>query len=87
MTLLHILRNLAVLVILTVGWLSLSPRAVAAQSTCGRTGAYCTSQNPCCSYLCCNGYHVCRSILSNACTTNKDCCNNTCVHGRCFEGI
>jgi hypothetical protein len=41
MSLLRILRNLAVLVILTVAVLSLNPRPVAAQSSCKPLGSSC----------------------------------------------
>lgn len=68
MTLLRILRNLAVLVILTVGWLSVSPRAVAAQSTCVRYPRYCSLKVHCCYPFCCNRYtHMCSFCLNGHC--------------------
>jgi len=59
MTLLRILRNLAVLVILTVAALSLNPRPVAAQSTCRPLGAGCTSSSQCCSGSFCGWRRTC----------------------------
>jgi hypothetical protein len=85
MTLLRILRNLAVLVILTVGWLSLSPRAVAALSTCHHVGALCTSNAQCCFFSTCDRHHICCSLFHGAyCTSPAQCCSNTCIKGRCY---
>jgi hypothetical protein len=61
MTFLGILRNLAVLVILTVGWLSLSPHAVAAKITCRPPGSYCTYPWQCC-FRECSSQHMCLKV-------------------------
>ena len=52
MSLLRTLRNLAVLTILTVGFLSLPPRTVAAQTSCLPARAVCKSPAQCCSHVC-----------------------------------
>ena len=89
MSLLRILRNLAVLAILTVGFLSLSPRPMAAQSTCRLLGAFCTTpgfRNAQCGSGLCGPYHRCCSKvwLWSACSTSAECCNGgLCIFGRC----
>ena len=60
MTLLRMLRNVAVLVILTVAALSLSPRPVAAQSSCRPLGALCSPNLPkCCPLSLCGPHRTC----------------------------
>lgn len=82
MSLLRILRNLAVLVILTVGILSLTPRTVAAQSSCRPLGTVCTSSRQCCNSYCGSGR--CCLFLHNAiCKSNAQCCGLSCISGRC----
>jgi hypothetical protein len=89
MSLLRVLRNLGVLVILTVGGASLVPRPMAAQSTCEPLGSYCKISGfgrECCT-LVCGPYHNCCNTawgLHAACTTNADCCSLTCRGGRCY---
>jgi hypothetical protein len=76
MTLLRILRNLAVLVILAVGWLSLSPRPVAAQS-CQPLGTYCNSSLKCCPGSLCGGRRCCnKPYYSQRCGRGDVCCWN-----------
>ena len=93
MTLLRILRNLAVLVILTVAVLSLNPRPVAAQSSCTPLGAFCTGwirDAKCCSGLCGRWHRCCNKPLNGmACTRSDICCQGVCFifpgksYGRC----
>lgn len=84
MSLLHIFRNLAVLAILTVAGLSLSPRAVAAQSVCQPIGGSCTSNAQCCSTYCGTHHNCCVPLHGRACTKNADCCSFLCEFGRCL---
>jgi hypothetical protein len=86
MSLLRILRNLAVLVILTVSGLSLVPRAMTVQPPCRPPGAVCQSQAQCCPYLACSQTtHRCCIWYRQACTSNSQCCGNDCnsVYHRC----
>ena len=88
MSLLRVLRNLGVLVILTVGGASLVPRPMAAQSTCTPRGDYCshpgiTSQ--CCSRYCGPHNYCCFAFEHEGCTNNRDCCSGICLAGgRCY---
>jgi hypothetical protein len=91
MPLLRILRNLAVLVILTVGSISLSSRPVAAQS-CRPLGAFCNSYtSKCCpGSLCGPRFRCCNKPLNGmACTRSDVCCQGVCYiypgqsYGRC----
>ena len=85
MSLLRILRNLAVLVILTVGFLSLSPRPIAAQSTCGQLGAVCTTAAQCCVHYCSpRTLRCCIPLHNRACTNWTQCCSGMCSGGRCL---
>jgi len=83
MSLLRVLRNLALLVILTVAGLSLSPRPVAAQS-CRPLGTACTRSAQCCSRLC-GWHHSCCSepFRNQYCTSWKQCCSALCLNNRC----
>lgn len=83
MTLLRILRTLAVLVILTVGWLSLSPRAVAT-GVCQPVGGSCTSRAQCCFPYCGPHHNCCVPFHNRACRQNADCCSYQCSGGRCL---
>ena len=91
MTLLRILRNVAVLVILTVAALSLNPRPVAAQSSCQPLGASCGLSLKCCLGSLCGPYHRCcnRPFYGMACTRSDVCCTGICYifpgksYGRC----
>ena len=82
MTRLRMLRNLAVLVILTVAALSLNPRPVAAQSSCHPVGTRCTSSRQCCNNWCYD-YRCCWAVPGHSCTSGLQCCTGTCVGGRC----
>jgi hypothetical protein len=86
MSLLRILRNLAVLVILTAGGFSLIPRPVAAQSTCEPLGAYCAVpyRSQCCGGLC-GWRHTCcdKPYYFSYCTTSAECCSGSCFNHRC----
>ncbi len=89
MSLLRILRNLAVLLILTVGFLSLSPRTVAAQSSCHPIGTACSSstwtRGQCCYGWCSPYAHRCCLPFHNmACSSWTQCCSGACVQGRCL---
>jgi hypothetical protein len=85
MTLLRILRNVAVLVILTVAALSLNPRPVAAQSSCKPLGNWCTSSAQCCNRWCGPYAHRCCLPLHNmACTSSAQCCSGMCISGHCL---
>jgi len=82
MSLLRILRNLAVLVILTVGSLGLIPRPMAAASCIG-AGAACTQFTQCCSHACHNG-RCCNFIYGHYCSSSVDCCSPyVCFRNRC----
>ena len=86
MSLLRILRNLAVLVILTVGGLSLSSRPMAAQSTCRPLGTACSRySSKCCTGSLCGPYGRCcnKPYYSQACTRSDVCCAGACINGRC----
>jgi len=85
MSLLRILRNLAVLVILTVGGLSLIPRPMAAQLSCRPVGASCPRPGItgyCCT-LVCSQHYTCCLLGRRVCTSNAQCCNNFCNRGVC----
>lgn len=84
MSLLHILRNLAVLVILTVAALSLSSRPVAAQSVCQPIGGFCTSKAQCCFPYCGVFHNCCVPFHNRACRKPADCCSYQCSGGRCL---
>jgi hypothetical protein len=82
MSLLRILRNLAVLVILTVAVLSLNPRPVAAQS-CQPLGGQCYTLKCCPGSLCVGslgyGFRCCNKPLRwTACTRSDVCCHGSC---------
>lgn len=91
MPFLRILRNLAVLVILTVACLSLATRPVAAQSTCQPLGAYCDVHQPCCPYSFCAGpriaiphNHCCsKPFRGELCNLSVECCSGLCINGWC----
>jgi hypothetical protein len=88
MTLLRMLRNVAVLVILTVAALSLNPRPVAAQSSCQPLGTVCTSTAQCCTghLRWCSPYvhRCCLPLHNQGCTKSTDCCSGTCLpYGGC----
>jgi hypothetical protein len=80
MSLLRVLRNLAVLVILTVGSLGLIPRTMAA--TCLGGGAACTNGNQCCSHACMGG-RCCYFVHGHYCTSWVQCCSRACIDHRC----
>ena len=82
MTLLRMLRNVAVLVILTVAALSLNPRPVAAQSSCQPLGGVCNSySSKCCPGSLCGPYHWCCSkpLRGMSCTSSVQCCSGLCL--------
>jgi hypothetical protein len=85
MSLLRILRNLAVLVILTVAVLSLNPRPAAAQSSCQPLGWVCTYTLKCCPGGLCApslgyGFRCCNKPLRwMACTRSDVCCHGICL--------
>ena len=95
MSLLRILRNLAVLVILTVAALSLNPRPVAAQSSCQPLGGFCSVSRPCCPSsprslcgrhnMCCN--KPLRGMTCSGATDSNglsiECCSGFCFNGAC----
>jgi hypothetical protein len=85
MTLLRVLRNWAVLVIVTVAVGSLNPRAVAANSSCGALGSHCKSGLQCCSGICAVvGHYCCNKRLPNMSCNNSDvCCTGLCIRGHC----
>lgn len=56
MTLLRILKNLAVLIVLTVSGLSMNPRPMAAQLSCRKFGQFCYLSVQCCSRLYCQNF-------------------------------
>jgi len=81
MTLLRILRNLAVLVILTVAIMSLTPRRVAAQSSCLPLGAYCHpygGNHQCCNNWCGGTGRCCLPLHNMVCTSSAQCCSGFC---------
>jgi hypothetical protein len=85
MTLLRILRNLAVLVILAVAAVAVAPRPVAAQSTCQSLGASCTyppwQNSQCCSGLCGPRRTCCSKPLRGMyCTSSVQCCSGFCYY-------
>lgn len=85
MTLLRILRNLAVLVILAAGGLSLANRPAAAQSVCKQVGSICSSNAQCCVKYC--GFYTRRCCVpehNRACTNWTQCCSGQCVSFRCL---
>ena len=84
MSLLRILRNLAILVILTVGSLSLIPRPMAAQSTCRPKGASCTSKAQCCTHYCGLHGNCCFPFPHQACTSGAQCCSGICLSTGCY---
>lgn len=86
MSLLRILRNLAVLVILTVAVLSLNPRPVAAQSSCQPLGASCTSSSQCCTGSFCGWRHSCcdKPYHGQYCNSYVECCSLACFNHRCW---
>jgi hypothetical protein len=85
MSLLCSLRNLAVLVILTVAVLGLTSRPVPAQSSCRPPGSYCHLFGV--DHECCNNWcylsRCCWAIPGHSCTSGLQCCSGTCVQGRC----
>jgi hypothetical protein len=92
MSLLRILRNVAVLVILTVAALSLNPRPVAAQSSCRPLGWVCgIYTSKCCPGTLCGRLNRCcnKPFYSMACTRSDVCCTGICYifpgksYGRC----
>lgn len=83
MSLLRILRNLAVLVILTVGVLSLIPRPAAAQSSCLPIGSFCNQRNQCCDRLCGPYHRCCLPFKGALCTSNAQCCSYNCFFHFC----
>ena len=88
MSLLRIFRNLAVLVILAMGYLSLSPTPVAAQSSCRPLGTACTQYGwnaQCCNHYCSPYAHRCCLPFHNmACRSSAQCCSGACLQGRCL---
>jgi hypothetical protein len=85
MSLLRSLRNLAVLVIVTVGGLSLIPRPMAALSVCRWKGALCQSSRQCCLFLLCSPItHRCCGYYHQACTSPTQCCSGICSNGGCI---
>jgi hypothetical protein len=82
MSLLCILRNLAVLVILTVAVLSLNPRPVAAQSSCQPLGGFCNLTLKCCPGSLCFGSYGLRCCnkpyYHQLCTRSDVCCMGVC---------
>lgn len=88
MALLRTLRNLAVLVILTVAALSLISRPVAAQSSCQALGTVCTQYGwnaQCCNHWCSpSARRCCLPFHNQACSSWSQCCSGACVQGRCL---
>ena len=84
MTLLRILRNLAVLVILTLGGLSLAQGSVVPQSSCKLLGAFCTSSGQCCQRYCGPYHNCCVPFHNRACIRDADCCSYKCQGYRCL---
>ena len=85
MSLLRLLRNLAVLVIFTVTILSLTPRPVAAQSSCQPLGSVCGSGRACCPGSLCGPHRTCcdKPFYSMYCNTSAECCTGLCLNHRC----
>jgi hypothetical protein len=86
MSLLRILRNLAVLVILTVAIMSLTPRTVAAQSSCLPLGAYCHPygiDHQCCNSWCGYTSRCCKPLHGMTCSSWIQCCSGACINGGC----
>ena len=91
MNLLRMLRNVAVLVILTVAALSLNPRPVAAQSSCQPLGGGCSATLRCCpGSLCGPRLRCCNKPYRNQlCGRGDVCCTGVCFffpgknYGRC----
>jgi hypothetical protein len=89
MTILRNFRNLAVVVILTLASLSLSPRPLAAQSSCQPVGGVCNSPGrnaQCCGFHYCSPHRRCCVPLNHqACTSNTQCCSGICLpNGACY---
>jgi len=96
MSLLRIFRNLSVLVILSVGVLSLIPRPAAAQSSCIPLGFFCKRVGPpntgtgCCANWCGLRGFCCRFGENAPCTNSRQCCAGWCYifnaqgQGRCI---
>jgi hypothetical protein len=84
MSLLRILRNLAVLVILTVAYLSLLPRPMAAQTSCQPLGTACNSSAQCCNHWC-GPYarRCCKPLHGMTCSSWIQCCSGVCINGGC----
>jgi hypothetical protein len=81
MPLLRIFRNLSVLVILSVGALTLIPRPVAAQSSCHPLGGGCGGLSvKCCFGLICSSHGTCCSkpFHGMSCTSYVQCCSGDC---------
>ena len=85
MSLLRIFRNLAVLAILTVGILSLSPRPTAAQSSCQTLGGGCGRYRPCCPGSLCGPRGTCcdKPFYGMYCNISAECCGGLCLHHVC----
>jgi hypothetical protein len=86
MSLLRILRNLAVLVILTVAVLSLNPRPVAAQSSCRPLGWVCSYTSKCCPGSLCGPHGWCcnKPLRGTYCTASVQCCSGLCLNHSCL---
>jgi hypothetical protein len=83
MSFLRSLRNLAVLVIVTVAGLSFSPHSVAAQSSCRPLGASCSSGVQCCSRMCFG--HCCdKGFRGMGCNSSAECCSGFCLNHMCI---
>lgn len=80
MSLLRVFRNLAVLVILTVGVLSMSPRPTTAQSSCRPLGSVCGRYLSCCPGSLCGPIGRCcnKPLYGMACTRADVCCRGFC---------
>lgn len=84
MFLLRILRNLAALVIVTIGGLSVMSRPMAAQSSCQPLGGPCEAKSQCCSGLCGWRYSCCdKPFHGQYCVSYAECCSRSCVNHRC----
>jgi hypothetical protein len=89
MTVLRMLRNVAVLVILTVAALSLNPRPVAAQSSCKPLGSLCKpvrTGGGCCLGWCGptpTGPRCCLFLHNAECTSSVQCCSGFCTSHGC----
>ncbi len=87
MPILRTVRNLAVLVILTMAALAFAPRPTAAQ-TCEPLGAYCSGthlrNSQCCSGFCGERNTCCDKLFySEYCTSSVECCSGFCDNHRC----